>query len=1800
MKRKVTKVGTMKLSPNEEAMLLKQERERRRKLRLQQVREQEKCIAQQIRQDVKERRELQLQQLAEELQAQWQDTQAKKLRALEKVYLSSLSTIGEGHRQAKENEPDLQAIQRQVAVNKDKAEKRHREALQELKQHREQHLQAQTWHIKARKKALNIEKERAAKIASLPPPPPDPLENIEVVKSLPTVRVCRVDNFSVSHYHLPEPYVDREMETEQPDAREAAEEEAKRLDELQKEEERERLEQTEKANLRGNHALKMVHLSQDRDKLLKELEQMQQDDLARRRQIVAQMPQQLFEPGYRRAEIKEDWQRELEAAFEDMYTGDRQMGGDMILHLKPQPLPVPSAGSVDEDLDLSMEPDHASEMLPRIRSPEREGDLDKPCDNEVKEAKEPQSRIVLKRLLHKIRTQQDQWSAKSDTETVSDTVESGSLPCEEIKLDAKPNAEHVEENRSVAPDPQDLTDNTVLAGNSILFHPEEQATRIRTAVARQQKMEDLERQKQEQLELLKKLEEERKRLEAEYLKVQLEIKESKKPETESPMDTSLQKEKEEPVVDQPANPAEVTAPISVMNSSVDSPHIRMIREYQQRLLQQNRQHKQSVEDARNRLQEYQLLLKKRYGNISSPRLESAAEIQNCSTLKPSLETRTSENFMPTTILPYGNTNASNSNIRSILKEKLFGGNVELPKTTTGPPRSTLVSFPGQMFLPSAELSTSLSQATQQQGAQEQAVLLPLLSKDISKIENTFLKQPNLIEKMRSPVMIDKPFNSTAPVSKKGFTDEPRAQIETRYQNPEQSMVGSYSVLTSPETQSSTFTQDSETDSYHPLPALLSLGQPHIESVVVSEPSGPQAVHANKKLSLSFGEFSNVHEFQERLLSSTTQIQAQQDQLREMQLQLDKQRESLLSKQKTHEEQLLFKQKELEEQMRRHQGSLEQFFSNNESNWRTLPADVSQISKNERFQLMSTLLKALENGDQEEIGLGNGSGLRIPGREQRLRSSKPPVTKTKLGSMLEQHELSAIQEVDTPTTSGRPSSTGLKQPKQSSPGFEDRGGTYYDPEKSRTSGSSGYSVKEMDLSRVSSNSRDQSANDSSSSHKGWSSKLSWREMLSVEVGSASLNTDGLLHSSEGPGLSSKLAEVFFIPPTTQERSGWLVKGSHVSPKAHLEALNDYLSTTTLSTGSFLTSEKTDSSPNYSESSSDLQKCNFSIIREAADRNTVAADTSPFLHQMKLSRAWSPESVMYAEDHRSQIQQIIHKYTRNLRPSLEKSLSFHAPTASVDISATEDCHSPTAFHALEPKPDFNFSAQSYAQTGNSQENRNFSQDSSDFSSQEWTSQRNHVFSLQDSNSLRSFVDLNNSQNMELATGSFVQENQTADSSSFHPLHPESTLNEPIMSSMDHESPKSSVCGFDSKTREPMQTNLPQLPGNSYESEENVSFPPTQSFAEILRAESQTLHEGNGSFNELMATPETTNETSLSEHPVTELLELRNEDTQYFAELPVVNTKHHQAEDSATILDDSHNNKEPEGTLLKEQSSHSITITGLEISNQTLKSEASTIESSGNRNSLTGLTISSSASSFGCCLPIWDTESARGIMEEPELTLVSFNDSNVTGLGSEAPPTPTSTSDHHAEPSTVENSFHPLPAEVDTSNFLASCCAPPDPTDMSSSQQFTGMDLEFTCSVGDLQEAFLKKKRQFIKKSAERVEEIKQKDRVAKAIDFKSAENVESNTEMHQSLCPAGTNPTDISQFKKVLEVKVCTPEDRKLSEIEMRQRTVRLYNQLDEVKIRQEEKKRQESYARNRDKAKEFKKKTLERLRARNMK
>ncbi|XP_016062279.1 PREDICTED: centrosomal protein of 295 kDa isoform X4 [Miniopterus natalensis] len=624
MKRKVVNAGKMRLSPNEEAVILKEDYERRRKLRLLQVREQERNIAFQRREDIKQRRNWQLTRLAEALRAEWEESQTQKINNLERLYLASLRNMGEGHQQAKENEPDLNALAQQAAERKRKAEVRHKEALKVQKKQKEMSMKQKTWHIKARKEALLAEKERSAKITSLPPPPPALFENVEVK------RISNMKTSSSTYHHLCT-FVNRETDTKQPDPHLAAEEEAKRLEEVQKQAAKEKMEQSEKAHVRGFQAMKKIHLAQNQEKLMKELKQLQQEDLARRRQTVAQMPPQLVALPYKRSEMKEDWQRELEFAFEDMYNADRKVKGNLILHLEPEPLPTVTDQIQDEDLDLSVEQENLGETE---NPPVTEAETICPSEADVPLAMKTQqlpSKILFKKLLNKIRNQKSLWTIKSmsedesetitavsETESKEPTVESETTAIEEGTLSS--GQEQVEsdmltvdsgpltsEDQSVSCDAdskmeQEINETqpiTAVAQSSVLLHPQEAAARIRMA-ARQKQIMEIEEQKQKQLELLEQIEKQKLRLETDCFRAQLE--EEKRKKTQQ---------------------TEVgTAPVSCAISSDEDSHRRMIRNYQHQLLQQKRFHRQSVETARKQLLEYQTMLKGKYPSMPAASLIS--------------------------------------------------------------------------------------------------------------------------------------------------------------------------------------------------------------------------------------------------------------------------------------------------------------------------------------------------------------------------------------------------------------------------------------------------------------------------------------------------------------------------------------------------------------------------------------------------------------------------------------------------------------------------------------------------------------------------------------------------------------------------------------------------------------------------------------------------------------------------------------------------------------------------------------------------------------------------------------------------------------------------------------------------------------------------------------------------------------------------------------------------------------------------------------------------------------------------
>ncbi|NWI23995.1 CE295 protein, partial [Sula dactylatra] len=136
-----------------------------------------------------------------------------------------------------------------------------------------------------------------------------------------------------------------------------------------------------------------------------------------------------------------------------------------------------------------------------------------------------------------------------------------------------------------------MLENMVAAENSVLIHPQEQAAKIRMEEERQKWNEQIEQQKQEQLALLKQIEEERARLEADFLKIQKQtcLEEAKKKKEEEEQGQLVQS-RGVPSTDQQNKVEHETGntTVSETRSHREGSHLQMIRNYQQRLLQQNR------------------------------------------------------------------------------------------------------------------------------------------------------------------------------------------------------------------------------------------------------------------------------------------------------------------------------------------------------------------------------------------------------------------------------------------------------------------------------------------------------------------------------------------------------------------------------------------------------------------------------------------------------------------------------------------------------------------------------------------------------------------------------------------------------------------------------------------------------------------------------------------------------------------------------------------------------------------------------------------------------------------------------------------------------------------------------------------------------------------------------------------------------------------------------------------------------------------------------------------------------------
>ncbi|KAH9492847.1 hypothetical protein Btru_023857, partial [Bulinus truncatus] len=311
-----------RLSPNEVERLVKEERERRRKLRILQVREQAKTNAASIRNDVQREKNKILQNMAKEIKDKLEAEKKEKLRHLEQKYENTLHSIGEGHKEAhiyrdQENRSEkLKKLQEEELA----AQERFKQALELKKKLDTEKEYELNKHILARKAALEMEKERALQIASLPPPPPDISVEFEKGKKK-AIPMMDMKAYATTHFHIPDYHVVKAGIEEQQmyDAKKSAEETDIKLKQDLVEIKRAKHEQIERARIRGNEALQKEILKHDLGDMLKDLSLLQKKDRRRRQGIVSDLPKQVFIPPEKCLEERQERQKEMEAKFDELY-----------------------------------------------------------------------------------------------------------------------------------------------------------------------------------------------------------------------------------------------------------------------------------------------------------------------------------------------------------------------------------------------------------------------------------------------------------------------------------------------------------------------------------------------------------------------------------------------------------------------------------------------------------------------------------------------------------------------------------------------------------------------------------------------------------------------------------------------------------------------------------------------------------------------------------------------------------------------------------------------------------------------------------------------------------------------------------------------------------------------------------------------------------------------------------------------------------------------------------------------------------------------------------------------------------------------------------------------------------------------------------------------------------------------------------------------------------------------------------------------------------------------------------------
>ncbi|CAI8002158.1 Centrosomal protein of 295 kDa [Geodia barretti] len=343
-----------KLSPNEEAAVLRSQREERRKARLVQVREQEKEAARRARDAEREKREREKRLLQDNIQSHLQASHAAELAAVEQRYTSASRHIGLGHRQAQivqQEERRLHELRLLLAAKqRERARDRHAVALKEELSRQQERRGEKGRQVERLRLTREQEGKRDRENASQFPTHPPIIMDLVAGKGR-RVRLQEVEGYSSSYYHLPSCIVQRAASLEKlgPDAQQMAELMSEEMQTLDKQYSAVHEEQKELARLRYMHALNKVKMEKERKTLMDQLKVLEREDRALRQKAISTIPNNMYQPLEQRMAVAREQQRDMEQAFERLFVSTHGVSTrPHLLHIAHPSPPVPTSTHHEE------------------------------------------------------------------------------------------------------------------------------------------------------------------------------------------------------------------------------------------------------------------------------------------------------------------------------------------------------------------------------------------------------------------------------------------------------------------------------------------------------------------------------------------------------------------------------------------------------------------------------------------------------------------------------------------------------------------------------------------------------------------------------------------------------------------------------------------------------------------------------------------------------------------------------------------------------------------------------------------------------------------------------------------------------------------------------------------------------------------------------------------------------------------------------------------------------------------------------------------------------------------------------------------------------------------------------------------------------------------------------------------------------------------------------------------------------------------------------------------------------------